>query len=106
MNIRRIKLKHIAYMFIYIHFSLSLVEKLSRRPHLQANRELKHSVCSSKWRINTQRVFKQRKDIDGIMTFTTPNYIGESHVFYDVKFDHVLSRDNVVHGTMNRISVL
>ena len=43
MNVRKIKL--IAY--IYIHFSLSLDENLSRRSHLQANIEFTHSVCSN-----------------------------------------------------------
>ena len=38
------KIKFIAY--IYIHFSLSLVEKSPRRSHLPANRESTHSVCS------------------------------------------------------------
>ena len=37
------KIKLIAY--IYIHFSLSLVEKSPRRSHLPANRESTHSVC-------------------------------------------------------------
>ena len=43
MNNRKIKL--IAY--IYIHFSLSLVEKSPMRSHLPANRESTHSVCSN-----------------------------------------------------------
>ena len=38
-------------------------------------------------------VFKQWNGIDGVMTFTTSNHIGESYVFYDVKFDHVTLRD-------------
>ena len=55
MNIR--KIKHIAY--IYIHFSISRVVKLSWRSHLQANREFTHSV----------------NGIDDVMTFTPPNHI-------------------------------
>ena len=42
------------------------------------------------------------------MTFTTSNDIGESHVFSDVKFDHVTSRDTMLLGIgpMNRVSGL
>ena len=65
-NVRKIKL----IAFIYIHFYLSLVDKLSRRSHLQANREFTQSVCSN-W-----------GSVNGIMTFTTSNHIGESHVFF------------------------
>ena len=61
------KIKLIAY--IYIHFSLSLVEKSPRRSHLPANRESTHSVCSNSGTAST---------------FTTSNQIGEIHVF-DVK---------------------
>ena len=73
-------MKFIAY--IYIHFSLSLDEKLSRRSHLQANNEFTNSVC---WNSGTAS-----------MAFTTSNHIRESHVFYDVKFDHVSSRDTML----------
>ena len=38
-------------------------------------------------------MFKQRNGIDGVMTFTISNHTGESHVYHDVKFDHVTSRD-------------
>ena len=82
MNNRKIKL--IAY--IYIHFSLSLVEKSPRRSHLQANKESTHSRCSNSGTAST---------------FTTSNQIGEIYVF-DVKFGlrHVAGH-NVVHGSMN-----
>ena len=42
-NIRKIKI--VAY--IYINFSPSLVEKLPRQSHLQANREFTHGMCSN-----------------------------------------------------------
>ena len=82
MNNRKIKL--IAY--IYLLFSLSLVEKSPRRSHLPANRESAHSVCSNSGTAST---------------FTTSNQIGEIRVF-DVKFGlrHV-ALHNVVHGSMN-----
>ena len=38
---------------------------------------------------------KQRNGIDGVMTFTTTNHIGDSHYSYDVKFGHVTSRDTM-----------
>ena len=50
----------------------------------------------SKKRNYTKCVFKQQNGIDGVMTFTTSNHIGESHDFYDVKFDHVTSRDTML----------
>ena len=83
MNNRKIKI--IAY--IYIHFSLSLVEKSPRRSHLQANKESTHSG---------------RSNSGTASTFTTSNQIGEIHVF-DVKFRlrHV-AWHNVVHGSMNK----
>ena len=34
------------------------------------------------------------------------NHTGESHVFFTSNLDYVMSHDTVVHGTMNRISVL
>ena len=41
--------------------------------------------------------FKHRNGIDGVIAFTTSNHIGESrHGFYDVKFDHVTSRDTML----------
>ena len=52
-------------------------------------------LSTGKKRIYTKCVFKQRNGIDGVMTFTTSNHIGESHGFYDVKLDHVTSRDVV-----------
>ena len=62
MNNRKIKV--IAY--IYIHFSLSLVEKSPRRSHLQTNKESTHSGCSNSGTAST---------------FKTSNQIGEIHVF-------------------------
>ena len=75
------KIKLSAY--IYIHFSLLLVEKLSRRSHLLANKEFTHCV------------FKQRNGIDD-MTFTMFNHIGESRVFMMSSLDHVMSRDTML----------
>ena len=72
MNNRKIKL--IAY--IYIHFSLSLVEKSPRRSLLPANRESTHSVCSNSGTAST---------------FTTSNQIGEIH-----GLDYVTSRDTML----------
>ena len=34
--------------------------------------------------------------MDGDMTFTTSDHIGESRDFYNVKFDHVTSRDTML----------
>ena len=61
-NNRKIKL--IAY--IYIHFSVLLVEKSPMRSHLQANKESTQSGCSNSGTAST---------------FTTSNQIGEIHVF-------------------------
>ena len=83
MNIRKIKL----FAYIYIHFSLSLIEKLTRRSHLQANREFTYSVTC---------VFKQRNGRNGVTTFATSNHIGDSHGFYYFKFDHVTLRDTML----------
>ena len=52
-----------------------------------------------KKRTYTQFVFKLRNGIDDVMVWRLQlpitHHLGESHVFYDVKFDHVKSR-----GTM------
>ena len=77
MNNRKIKL--VAY--IYIHFSLSLVEKSPRRSHLPANIESTHSVCSNSGTAST---------------FTTSNQIGEIHVFLTSSLDYVTSRDTML----------
>ena len=67
---KNIKSRDLIIAYIYIHFSLSFVEKSPRRSHLPGNRESTHSVCSNSGTSST---------------FTTSNQIGEIHVF-DVKF--------------------
>ena len=62
MNIRKIKL--IAYIYIYFSLSLLKIVKVIAYKHIKNL----HTVCS------------------------TSNHIGKSHVFYDVQFDHVMSR--------------
>ena len=66
-NIRKIKL--IAH-YIYIDFSLSLVEKLS-------SNLIYKQVENSQY---TQCVFKQQNGIDDVKTFTMFSHIGKSHV--------------------------
>ena len=86
------KLNSLLIQCIYINFSHSLVEKLSRQTHLQANREFTHSVCSNSgmasWLLQCP------------ITMMTPM------VFYDVKLHRDVVWHDVVLETINRISFL